>query len=77
MNTGKNYTFWEFLKENKIVIPIIQRDYAQGREGKEELRKRFLKSLKDAIEDDKKSLILDFVYGMQKGTDGYYIGMHF
>lgn len=70
MNTGKNYTFWEFLKENKIVIPIIQRDYAQGREGKEELRKRFLKSLKDAIEDDKKSLILDFVYGMQKGTDG-------
>lgn len=70
MNTGKNYTFWEFLKENRIVIPIIQRDYAQGREGKKELRKRFLKSIKDAIEDDKKSLTLDFVYGMQKGTDG-------
>ena len=26
------YTFWKLLKENYIQIPIIQRDYAQGRD---------------------------------------------
>lgn len=32
-------TFWSFLRNNYIEIPIIQRDYAQGRLGKENLRK--------------------------------------
>jgi hypothetical protein len=39
-------TFWNFLKNNHIEIPIIQRDYAQGRLGKENLRKSFLGDLK-------------------------------
>lgn len=43
-------TFWKFIKENKIEIPIIQRDYAQGRDGKEELRKNFIKDLKKCLE---------------------------
>jgi len=71
MNTGAPYTFWKFIQENKIVIPVIQRDYAQGRKGKEELRKRFLTNLEEAI-DSKNSgnpLILDFVYGMMRGND--------
>ncbi|MBO8457395.1 MAG: DUF262 domain-containing protein [Spirochaetes bacterium] len=55
-------TFWNLLKENKIEIPIIQRDYAQGREGKEYLRQTFLESLKQAL-DENKVLKLDFVYG--------------
>lgn len=55
-------TFWNLLKENKIEIPIIQRDYAQGREGKEYLRQTFLESLKNAL-DKNKVLKLDFVYG--------------
>ena len=55
-------TFWNLLKENKIEIPIIQRDYAQGREGKEYLRQTFLESLKKAL-DENKVLKLDFVYG--------------
>lgn len=55
-------TFWNLLKENKIEIPIIQRDYAQGREGKEYLRQTFLESLKEAL-DKNKVLKLDFVYG--------------
>lgn len=55
-------TFWNLLKENKIEIPIIQRDYAQGREGKEYLRQAFLESLKEAL-DENKVLKLDFVYG--------------
>lgn len=55
-------TFWRFLNEHIIEIPIIQRDYAQGRLGKEELRKTFLKDLKQAL-DSCKPLKLDFVYG--------------
>ncbi len=45
----------------KVEIPIIQRDYAQGRDGKQELRKNFLNSLFEAVEG--KPLELDFVYG--------------
>lgn len=42
-------TSWSFLKNNYIEIPIIQRDYAQGRLGKENLRKNFLGDLKRAL----------------------------
>lgn len=55
-------TFWNFLKENTIEIPIIQRDYAQGRLGKENLRKNFLADLKNAL-DSGETKKLDFVYG--------------
>lgn len=61
-------TFWKFLTDNTIEIPIIQRDYAQGRLGKEYLRKSFLTDLKDALdnalkEKEKTEMKLDFVYG--------------
>lgn len=47
-----------------IVIPIIQRDYAQGREEENEVRTNFLENLKSYITDNKKeSHDLDFVYG--------------
>jgi Protein of unknown function DUF262. len=69
----KHTTFWDFLQTHKIEIPIIQRDYAQGRVGKEALRNKFLKDLKGALDDavkyagstlpDNKKLKLDFVYG--------------
>ena len=51
------------IQLKKIVIPIIQRDYAQGREDKEatRVREHFLDSLYKAIAD--KSITLDFVYG--------------
>ena len=38
-------TFWSLISDKKICIPIIQRDYAQGREEEKRKRKRFLKSL--------------------------------
>jgi len=50
---------WQPL--SKIEIPIIQRDYAQGREGEEELRENFLKFLLEAVNGTPKEL--DFVYG--------------
>lgn len=47
----------------KIVIPIIQRDYAQGRRDPEidRVRSRFLDSLYDAVLS--RPITLDFVYG--------------
>ena len=65
MNNTKAISFWQFLKNYKIEIPIVQRDYAQGRKGKEELRRSFLTNLKEALEalDNNKELKLDFVYG--------------
>ena len=60
--SNTNTTFWELLSKKSIEIPIIQRDYAQGRIGKENLRKRFLKSILSTLKEDK-PLKLDFVYG--------------
>lgn len=62
-NTTRKTSFWNFLATNTIEIPIIQRDYAQGRFGKEYLRKSFLADIKKALNDDKTELKLDFVYG--------------
>ena len=60
-------TFWNYLKNNHIEIPIIQRDYAQGRLGKENLRKNFLGDLKKALDNEPpykdSEMKLDFVYG--------------
>lgn len=62
-------SFYQFLNEQAIEIPILQRDYAQGRKGKEALRRTFLKSLKMALDDAVSKgcattpLQLDFVYG--------------
>ena len=60
---SKKFSFWSLLESKKIVIPIIQRDYAQGRKSKEFLRERFLGQLFDALQEDAKPLVLDFVYG--------------
>jgi len=54
----------ESLPLTKIEIPMIQRDYAQGRNTPEvnRIRKRFLASLYHAL-TEQKQLKLDFVYG--------------
>lgn len=47
----------------KIIIPIIQRDYAQGRLDADvtRVRKRFLQALRAAVTES--PITLDFVYG--------------
>lgn len=67
-NVGKQVSLAGLLDEFKFVqIPIIQRDFAQGRPGLEELRREFLSALKTALDssedDEKLPLDLDFVYG--------------
>lgn len=61
-------SFWNLVKEYKVVIPIIQRDYAQGRDiGKvPKIRERFLNALLNAFDKDNVPLELDFVYGYIK-----------
>lgn len=60
---SETLNFIELLsKFDKIEIPIIQRDYAQGRDGKEELRNNFLEALYNAVTTNN-DIELDFVYG--------------
>lgn len=63
-------TFWKFIENNSIEIPIIQRDYAQGRLGKENLRKNFLGDLKKALDEEPPykdgEMKLDFVMALRK-----------
>lgn len=62
LQNNRPVSLWEILKEHTCVIPIIQRDYAQGRQGKEQLRTRFFGQLTEAVVSNR-SLTLDFVYG--------------
>ena len=58
-------TFWELTKYAKVVIPIIQRDYAQGRRTSkiDDIRETFLNKLLETISDKGKTIELDFIYG--------------
>ena len=61
---GKQDTFWNLIKEYKIVVPKIQRDYVQGRENKtiEKNREEFVKELIGSLAENK-PISLNFVYG--------------
>ena len=65
-----NTTFWNLINSYKISIPIIQRDYAQGREEEFEKREKFLNAILKHLNNDKK-LHLDFVYGRVKDNTFY------
>jgi len=68
METTK-YTFWELIKKYSIEIPIIQRDYAQGRidEKATEIRDKLLKDIYSSLNNES-ALDFDFVYGSVKNT---------
>lgn len=63
------YTFWDLVNGEYgiIEIPKIQRDYAQGRDGKKarDIRRDFVADLHNALLENKE-LCLDFVYGITK-----------
>lgn len=62
-------TLTELLK-NKVVIPMIQRDYAQGRVNYKEKRSAFLKNIEQHLSDGSE-LSLQFVYGNMNGDEFY------
>lgn len=57
-----NKSFWELIKEYTVNIPIIQRDYAQGRIEEKEKRDKFLNSIYLHL-TQANVLDLDFIYG--------------
>lgn len=63
--SGKRLTFFQLIQEYHIQIPIIQRDYAQGRNTAHEIRDSFLDALLAYLEENRKHRDLDFVYGNQ------------
>ncbi|WP_104683392.1 DUF262 domain-containing protein [Helicobacter felis] len=72
-------TFLEFLdfkflkgdhRVERIEIPMLQRDYAQGRKSQENIACKFLEALFEVLEgkDTKETLHLDLVYGYEDGS---------
>ena len=62
---GRKSSLWHLVTQNAIVIPIIQRDYAQGRTNDDvrQIRESFLKKIFKVLGDEKSQLELDFIYG--------------
>ena len=62
--SAKRLSFLQLIKEYNVVIPVIQRDYAQGRKTEKptEVRKGFVRNLISYLQSDKIH-DLDFVYG--------------
>lgn len=67
--SGDRYSFYKLFAEKKfkIEIPIIQRDYAQGRDARGDVRNSFLDALYKYLEDGIPNRDLDFVYGSIDG----------
>lgn len=62
------YAFYELVEQYKVKIPILQRDYAQGRENNVAICENFLKALKESVLQNK-TINLDFIYGnLNNGT---------
>lgn len=61
----KEMTFLDLINQHQIVIPIIQRDYVQGRINNDvnEIRKDFLQEIKNVVTNEIPILRLGFVYG--------------
>jgi uncharacterized protein with ParB-like and HNH nuclease domain len=68
MSSGKTLTFSDLFNEFELIeVPIIQRDYAQGRKSATDVREQFLRTIDAALsklpDESKQPLDLDFVYG--------------
>lgn len=63
--TSIQHSFWSLIQKHQIEVPIIQRDYAQGRAGQAEIRNNFLSALHHSLSTNT-NLELDFVYGSVK-----------
>ena len=60
-------SFWSLLQRHPVQIPVIQRDYAQGRAGKAKVIDSFVSALQGAVQSV--PVELDFIYGdVQNGV---------
>lgn len=70
MESKHIHTFWDLLKNHQIEIPVIQRDYAQGRTEKRvnQIRVNFVQSLLKSLKEEE-PLSLGFIYGKIEGKE--------
>ena len=62
----------ELFKQRNITIPVIQRDYAQGRDedSAKSIREDFINSLFEAVNDDKE-MDINYIYGISKSGGNF------
>ena len=72
IESGERLSFYKLFKNKnyRIVVPIIQRDYAQGRKSEKEVRDTFTDALFNYLEDNKPNRDLDFIYGTLNEVKG-------
>ncbi|HFU4420637.1 TPA: DUF262 domain-containing protein, partial [Streptococcus suis] len=66
VESGIKYDLKSLLEQYRVVIPLIQRDYAQGRKDirTTEVRKQLLKDINFSLLNfDEPPLDLNFIYG--------------
>lgn len=56
----------ELLEKYRIEIPILQRDYAQGRKSQSKIANEFLSAIFNVLNGKRQSLHIDFIYGYQE-----------
>ena len=59
---NEDISFVNFIKKYDIKIPIIQRDYVQGRKNAEDIRENFVEAIFDSLQSCEE-LNLEFIYG--------------
>ena len=72
IQSGERLSFFKLFSDKKfrVSIPIIQRDYAQGRATTKEVRITFLDALHRYLVENKPNRDLDFVYGSLNNGGG-------
>jgi hypothetical protein len=70
--SGERLTFYKLFSQKKyrVVIPLIQRDFAQGRKTTKDVRDTFLEALYTYLNENKPNRDLDFVYGSLIDVNG-------
>ena len=67
---NNNYTFWKLIHEHRIEIPIIQRDFAMGRDNVRaaDIRENFIGDIRETLlNEEVLPMHLNFVYGKIRG----------
>ncbi|MFP9118351.1 DUF262 domain-containing protein [Flavobacterium sp. RNTU_13] len=68
-NNIHNASFYDLMSKYEIEIPIIQRDYVQGREENKKIRHKIISKFKNATSENPTKL--DFIYGNIQGNTFY------
>lgn len=70
---SKQSSFWTFISNNRITIPVYQRDYAHGRDNNQKIeliRTSLLEDLFNSIQN-KTDMDMDFIYGCDDSSGAF------